>query len=160
MQLSFNEQSELLDKYRSEVRKLDFERSYILGLIRSLEAGLKQPTTPEEADEVQPLDLGTVTPAEERVKRSAKPRQQQYYGFKLSEWDHLMLDTLEKADQPMNSGSLLEVFETYCAEKNYTLDDKQLRNALSRTVHKLANIKNVVKKEDFPGKGFCYSMPE
>jgi hypothetical protein len=53
---------------------------------------------------------------------------------------------------------MLEQFEAYNDGLEKPLDDKQLRNALSRTVHKLANLKDVVIKESFSGKGFIYSL--
>ncbi|NJN78495.1 MAG: hypothetical protein HC803_09365, partial [Saprospiraceae bacterium] len=59
---------------------------------------------------------------------------------------------------PMNSAALLEIFENENKTLAKPLDDKQLRNALSRTVHKLANKQDAVLKENFGGKGFLYSL--
>jgi len=159
-QLSFLEKRELLEKYRSDLRKVDFERNYLQSLIDRLERELQIPSKSTTGKHVSTItNKVTYTP---RVKSNAtapnNTERLRRYGFKLAKWDHLMLDILEGTTEPMNSGTMLEEFEAYNKALEKPLDDKQLRNALSRTVHKLANIKDVVIKENFSGKGFIYSL--
>ncbi len=159
-QLSFLEKRELLEKYRSDLRKVDFERNYLQSLIDRLERELQIPSTPSK----QSFSTSTTSKVSYTPRKPSTPTTQDQkdrirrYGFKMAKWDHLMLDILERTTEPMNSGTMLEQFEAYNDGLEKPLDDKQLRNALSRTVHKLANLKDVVIKESFSGKGFIYSL--
>ncbi len=159
-QLSFLEKRELLEKYRSDLRKVDFERNYLQSLIDRLERELQIPskTSTNSSASVASKKVTYTPRATSNVVVPGHTERLQRYGFKLAKWDHLMLDILEGTTEPMNSGTMLELFEKYNNKLESPLDDKQLRNALSRTVHKLANIKDVVIKETFSGKGFVYSL--
>lgn len=156
-QLNFLERRELLEKYRSDLRKVDFERDYLVSLITRLENELQIPSVTTERVAAPVRNTRTVQRSAPKVSvaKSGGPRR---YGFKLSDWDEVMLDALNNNSEPMNSGSLLEIFEDANNQLENPLDEKQLRNALSRTVHKLANKKDVILKENFGGKGFLYRM--
>lgn len=171
--LNFLERRELLEKYRSDLRKVDFERNYLTQLIQQLENELQIPSAATTAPQrniqyAAPKTTKTTTTATKAPKQKRNYskssssedalEKQRVYGVKLSAWDILMLDTLENITEPLNSGSLLEIFEAKNASLTKSLDDKQLRNALSRTVHKLANKKDIVLKDNFAGKGFLYTL--
>jgi hypothetical protein len=169
--LSFLERRELLEKYRSDLRKVDFERDYLTQLIQRLENELQIPSTQMAAPQQQRAYSAPKTVAAPAAAKAPKKtrsyskssgadtlEKQRAYGIKLSSWDVLMLNTLENITEPLNSGSLLEIFEAENASLSKPLDDKQLRNALSRTVHKLANKKDIVLKDNFAGKGFLYTL--
>jgi hypothetical protein len=168
--LNFLEKRELLEKYRSDLRKVDFERNYLTQLIQQLESELQIPSTAAPQRNVQYTAPKAATSASASAKAPKQKRsysksnsediaaKQQTYGIKLSHWDVLMLDTLENITEPLNSGSLLEIFEAKNDSLAKPLDDKQLRNSLSRTVHKLANKKDIVLKDNFAGKGFLYTL--
>jgi|GEM_PF-3195951 len=168
--LNFLERRELLEKYRSDLRKVDFERNYLTQLIQQLENELQIPSAATTAPQrniqyAAPKTTTTATKAPKQKRNYSKSsssedalEKQRVYGVKLSAWDILMLDTLENITEPLNSGSLLEIFEAKNASLTKSLDDKQLRNALSRTVHKLANKKDIVLKDNFAGKGFLYTL--
>jgi len=157
--LSFLERRELLEKYRSDLRKVDFERDYLVSLITRLENELQIPSVTTQRVAAPPKTTRTAQrPVATRPAATKSKGGPKRYGFKLSNWDEVMLDALSSITEPMNSGALLEIFEDANSQLENPLDDKQLRNALSRTVHKLANKKDVVLKENFGGKGFLYSM--
>lgn len=168
--LNFLERRELLEKYRSDLRKVDFERNYLTQLIQQLENELQIPSAATTAPQrniqyAAPKTTTIATKAPKQKRNYSKSsssedalEKQRVYGVKLSAWDILMLDTLENITEPLNSGSLLEIFEAKNASLTKSLDDKQLRNALSRTVHKLANKKDIVLKDNFAGKGFLYTL--
>jgi hypothetical protein len=167
--LNFLEKRELLEKYRSDLRKVDFERNYLTQLILQLENELQIPSAvaPQQRN-VQYSAPRTAAAAASKAPKQKRSylksnsedalKKQEFYGIKLSSWDVLMLDTLENITEPLNSGSLLEIFEAKNESLAKPLDDKQLRNALSRTVHKLANKKDVILKDNFEGKGFLYTL--
>ena len=162
--LSFLEQRELLEKYRSDLRKVDFERNYLMTLIQQLESELQIPSMPQAKSTVAPMRNIVISKPTKPTRPYTKSNsaktldKQRFYGFKLSDWDVLMLESLETTSDALNSSALLDVFEARNAILPKPFDDKQLRNALSRTVHKLANKKDVVFKENFPGKGFLYTL--
>ena len=160
-QLNFLEKRELLEKYRSDLRKVDFERNYLTSLILQLETELQIPSKPTVHSVPKVQNTVANKPATRPYTKSNSTNtlnKQRFYGFKLSDWDVLMLETLENTTEPLNSSALLEIFEERNASLPKPFDDKQLRNALSRTVHKLANKKDVVFKETFAGKGFLYTL--
>ena len=160
--LSFLEKRELLEKYRSDLRKVDFERNNLAQIIARLEKELHLPAGAATEDAPATRTAAVSAPKAPRAytKSSSEntAQKQETYGIKLSDWDVLMLNTLETITEPLNSGALLEIFEAANADLPKPLDEKQLRNALSRTVHKLANKKDIVLKENFPGKGFLYTL--
>ncbi len=184
--LNFLEKRELLEKYRSDLRKIDFERDYLTSIIERIEKELQLPVgTTSVVTEVEQVKVVTPAPAPvvvtTPVEKVAKPvavkaatpqvrttpskpesvqlkKGERFYGFKLSAWDTLMLEILENTAEPLNSSALLDIFENKNNSLAKPLDDKQLRNALSRTVHKLANKKDVVLKQEFEGKGFLYTL--
>ena len=168
--LSFLEKRELLEKYRSDLRKVEFERDYLTSLISRLENERQIPTvTAQKAtDTVQftqsvapskPAKVlkQTVEQSDQRSS-SKKSKVSSEFGFKVSKWDDVMLKALSKAQKPLNAGALLEAFEIANSKLAEPLDDKQLRNALSRTVNKLANKRDTVRKQNFGGKGYLYSL--
>ena len=145
--LSFLERRELLEKYRSDLRKVNFERDYLVSLITRLENELQIPSVTTERI-ATPTRTATRT-VQRSTPKSFAPQNNggpKRYGFKLSDWDEVMLDALNGVTDSMNSGALLEIFEDANNQLENPLDEKQLRNALSRTVHKLANKKDVVLK--------------
>lgn len=157
--LSFLEKRELLEKYRSDLRKVEFEREYLVSLITRLENELQIPSvTTNRVSAPGRTPSRTVQRSTPNISKTPNQGSSRRFGFKLSNWDEVMLDALNGISEPMNSGALLEIFENANNQLESPLDDKQLRNALSRTVHKLANKKDVVLKENFGGKGFLYSM--
>lgn len=162
--LSFLEKRELLEKYQSDLRKVDFERNYLISLIQRLEGELQIPSITTERNTsvraaVAARPAGVVQRTTPKVSLPvSNGNTQRFYGFKLSHWDILLLDAIKDREEPLNSGALLEIFEAKNATFDKPLDDKQLRNALSRTVHKLANKKDAILKVEFPGKGFLYSL--
>lgn len=170
--LSFLEKRELLEKYRSDLRKVEFERDYLTSLILRLENELQIPTaTAQKANDTVHYTQSVAQPVSKPVKvakQAAVPSEQKAsgkksklsseYGFKISKWDDVMLKALSNAQKPLNAGALLEAFESANSKLAEPLDDKQLRNALSRTVNKLANKRDTVKKQNFGGKGYLYSL--
>lgn len=170
--LSFLEKRELLEKYRSDLRKVEFERDYLTSLISRLENELQIPTvTAQKATDTVHFTQSAakhvskpakaikqaVVPSEQR-NSSKKSKVSSEFGFKISKWDDVMLKALSNAQKPLNAGALLEAFEIANSKLAEPLDDKQLRNALSRTVNKLANKRDTVKKQNFGGKGYLYSL--
>ncbi len=170
--LSFLERRELLEKYRSDLRKVEFERDYLLSLISRLEDELQIPqVTAQKATEIthyaaQPVVkmVKAAKPPKQVVQSSEsrssvkKSKASNDYDFKISKWDDVMIKALSNSEKPLNAGALLKAFENANKKMAEPLDDKQLRNALSRTFNKLANKRDTVRKQNFGGKGYLYSL--
>lgn len=91
-------------------------------------------------------------------KRGRKPNQK-VGGYRLSEWDNLIINGIKSADRALIKSELLELaFAKNNAEK-LGMDEQELNVKISQSLHKLANRRDDLVKVSFPGRGFAYAIP-
>jgi hypothetical protein len=81
-------------------------------------------------------------------------------GYRLSEWDSFIINSLKKANKVLVNSDLMELGKEKVKKEKLKLDDIQLRGKLNRSIHKLANKRGKLVKVDFPGKGFAYGLED
>ncbi|MCB0683730.1 MAG: hypothetical protein KDC32_22930 [Saprospiraceae bacterium] len=81
-------------------------------------------------------------------------------GYRLSDWDTMILDGLASRQKVMISADLLELGKKKVANENLGLDEKQIQGKINRSLQKLANKRGVLSKTDYPGKGHAYGLAE
>lgn len=164
------EVKELIARYESELRKMSFQRQMVVKAVTELENMLG---LPNNHTNIPPLPVATVavpqtqtavvsTPNIPKVEQTAiatrtdtiKPKN----GFKLTKWDKFIIYMIQDAEEGVPTIKLLNMFRQKNISLNLEMDDRQVRGKLSRSLHKLANQKNALNKEDYDGKGYVYTI--
>jgi len=176
--LTTQEITELVRKYQSEVRKLEYQILKTKETIEDLQnrMGTSKITHPlDTTDHLEKLQKrpgrpastqNRTEPAQETARPAAKtaaaskriPKKRT--GYRLSEWDKFIINNLEDAQQVLINSQLMELAKEKVERDNLKLDDIQLRGKLNRSIHKLANKRGELIKVDYPGKGFAYGLSE
>lgn len=79
-------------------------------------------------------------------------------GYRLSEWDQFILQTLADTGHVLINSELMDMaFEKSKSEK-LNLTQEEVRGKMVRSIHKLANKRGAIIKAPFPGKGFAYGL--
>ncbi len=79
-------------------------------------------------------------------------------GYRLSDWDNVLLQALQKAGKPIKKNDIDGVFKSNPIVTREKLNDDMLYSKVSRVIHKLANKRGLIRKEDSEGKGFAYAL--
>lgn len=176
------EVKDLIRKYKSELRKLEFQSHKIQSTIEELEASLPeedavlatvQMTTAEgdvapkaaksgkakEAEKPKAKSKAAPKPKKGRkVKGAARPKKEKGQvtrQTRLNEWDQFVLDTIEKAGQAMINPELQEAIEK---SDQFKVGEEKISTKLNQTLHKLANKKKLLKKVKHSGRGYAYAL--
>jgi len=79
-------------------------------------------------------------------------------GYRLSEWDNFVLDSLENFGKVMINSELYDLALQKNEADKMGLTDEDVRGKLVRSIHKLANKRMEIAKAPFPGKGYAYGL--
>lgn len=94
-------------------------------------------------------------------ERTLKDEESTPKGYRLSDWDLFIINTIKKSGRVMVNFELMEKALARVKREKMDLDEMALRGKLNRSIHKLTNRRgDLVKVEDYPGKGFAYGLPE
>jgi len=86
----------------------------------------------------------------------ASPKRKSH---KLSEWDQIMIRSLEKAGAPLRKADLDEAFKRHPLAKQSKMSAEDVYIKVARVIHKLANVRKMLKKVNVEGKGYAYALP-
>lgn len=112
----------------------------------------KKPGRPKKA-------VSSSTATKTPKKRGRKPNQK-LGGYRLSEWDQLIVDGITKAGKALVKNELLDLAEAKNKEDNLKMDMQAINVKISQSLHKLANRRDDLVKVPFPGRGFAYALAE
>jgi hypothetical protein len=79
-------------------------------------------------------------------------------GYRLSDWDQVLIEAVNKARQPLKKTELDALFQGHDLAKKAKMDDEAVYTKVSRVLHKLANKRGILKKVPTEGKGFAYTL--
>ncbi|MCB0640484.1 MAG: hypothetical protein KDC44_02555 [Phaeodactylibacter sp.] len=179
--LTAQEIAELVRKYQSEVRKLEYQILKTQETIDDLQGRLGSskiesvaPTITVIEPEAQKKRRGrprknmaeetTVSsPMPDQAVASASPKRsipKKKTGYRLSDWDKFIIENLEHAQHVLINSQLMDMAKQRVDDENMGLSDVQLRGKLNRSIHKLSNKRGELVKVDYPGKGFAYGLSE
>ncbi|MFZ2897587.1 MAG: hypothetical protein WA004_03130 [Saprospiraceae bacterium] len=114
----------------------------------------------------RPKKEATAAAAEPVKKKESKIRtlqdeESQPKGYRLSDWDLFIINTIRKSGRVMITAELMDKALTRVKREKMDMDEVSLRGKLNRSIHKLSNRRgDLVKVEEYPGKGFAYGVPE
>lgn len=93
--------------------------------------------------------------------RTLQDEESQPKGYRLSDWDLFIINTIRKSGRVMITSQLMDKALSRVKKEKLDLDEVSLRGKLNRSIHKLTNRRgDLVKVEEYPGKGFAYGVPE
>jgi hypothetical protein len=93
--------------------------------------------------------------------RTLQDEESQPKGYRLSDWDLFIVNTIRKSGRVMITSELMDKALSRVKKEKMDLDEVALRGKLNRSIHKLSNRRgDLVKVEEYPGKGFAYGVPE
>ena len=76
-------------------------------------------------------------------------------GYKLSDWDKFIINTIDKADKPLINSELLDSAANADLAKGMKEDDVKVK--ISQSIHKLANKRKTLAKTRYEGRGYAYA---
>lgn len=100
------------------------------------------------------------TPKKESKIRTLKDEESKPKGYRLSDWDLFILNTLKKSGKVLVNSELMDKALARVKKEKLDMDEMSLRGKLNRSIHKLSNKRGDLVKVDYPGKGFAYGLPE
>jgi hypothetical protein len=90
-------------------------------------------------------------------KRGRKPNQK-VGGYRLSEWDALIVDGIKQAGRALIKPELLSLAEQKNKAEKLGMDDAAINVKISQCLHKLSNRRDDLVKVSYPGRGFAYAL--
>lgn len=90
-------------------------------------------------------------------KRGRKPNQK-LGGYRLSDWDTMIVDGITTAGKALIKSELLDLAAQKNSAEKLGLDEQALNVKISQSLHKLANRRDDLVKVSFPGRGFAYAL--
>ncbi len=104
---------------------------------------------PGRPPKAKSASTGTKSSSTGRKKRVVKGG-----GYKLSDWDKFLIHTIQQSSSPMINKEILAVAK----EKYKNESESNLSGKISRSIHKLANKRKVLKKHKYEGRGYAYTV--
>lgn len=194
MNLSILEIKDLINRYQSEVSKLEFQLARTRQTIEELKtlipkkkaetaaalAALKNSSESGTASQERMQDHAVNGDAEtlsyaqsknyiveeravsalESAMSKAQRRNARSSGYRLSAWDMVIINGIEKAQRPLTNTELFTLFREKRDTEGLNGTDDQLRGRLNRSLHKLANKRGILVKMDKEGRGFAYGLDQ
>lgn len=173
---------DLLNEYHSELRKMKQKMVFVKAKIAELEAQLegvklksRRPRLETGADdEILETEAVAETPAAPKTpgKRGRKPKNvnsgeaaqmpavKQRRQRSLSNWDHMVIESLREKGKALASADLYASFESKVKEAGIFEAEDKLKFKLNQILVKLSNKRGELAKVAYPGRGFAYALPE
>ena len=81
-------------------------------------------------------------------------------GYKLSEWDQFIINSLQNKKKTLINTELLTLAQKKAKKEGRSFDSDYAKGKLNRSLHKMANKRGDIIKTRYDGKGFAYGLPE
>jgi hypothetical protein len=161
--LSNNEIDELVNSYKSSLKKMRFQIVQVTETINQLQAMKKERI---EAKEVKALEKEQAVKVKATRKKTAKkkaPKRRKKRvtsGYRLSEWDQFLIDTIKENNLPMSTAELQEAATRMVTEKRLEMTEEDIKGKIARSLQKLANRRKDLGKAPGRGKGYVYGLSD
>lgn len=173
--LSSGEIQDLINKYQSELKKLEFQTEEIVATIDGLKKWL---ASVESREKIVLAKVGkkkksaakiSMEPAVKRkrgrpskkVKKVAPgaKKEKAAKGYKLSDWDNWVISSIKDKGQPLITQEIIDTVKAKAQESGLSSSDKEVKNKVTRSLQKLANRRGDIMKVPYKGKGHAYAIP-
>ena len=81
-------------------------------------------------------------------------------GYRLSEWDHFIIDSLKSARMTLVNHDFFKLAANRVKAQGLEMTKSQLHGKINRSIHKLTHKREMIKKINFSGKGYAYALNE
>lgn len=147
---------DLLNDYKSELKKLKYKTDSVKYRIAELEDQLK---VKREEMRVKATQTGEIfkrrgrPPKPEFMKQVRKP-------YPLSDWDRFILDGIKDAGKVLINQEIMDNMINGAKEKGIFKDLSDVKIKLNQHLVKLANRRGDLVKVKYKGRGHAYAMKE
>ncbi len=139
---------DILHEYQGEIRKLRVKEEFVKEKIQDLNQKLKDlREAKEHKDKPQVQQERKLAPKAKRV-------------FKLSEWDKMIMNALERANKVLINQEIHDRIQEEARVKGLYGNEKKAKAKLNQCLIKLANRRGDLVKVRFKGRGYAYALPE
>lgn len=159
--LSVNEIDELISAYRSSLKKMRYQINQVNDTIKGLEDMKAEKLEPKEVKvKVKQKPDVKKKPGKpgRKPKRGRKPLRTP--GYKLSDWDEFLIQTIRENNKPMTSAELIDAALEMVKKENMNVDEVAVKGKIARSLQKLANKRGTLGKGSSAGKGYVYGLGE
>jgi hypothetical protein len=187
LKLGSSDIKQLLANYESRSRQLQFELDHTKNMIRNLKSALPtiEQAEAEQAAILVELEANTQIAAPEAIaqpaaKRRGRPakkknaeakpqaakvqekqeRKERASGYRLSEYDELVFKALRDTDHAMINAQIVAFIEQDKAAQGENPGTEEIQTMVVRSLQKLANRRDDIKKVSYEGRGMAYALPE
>lgn len=121
---------------------------------------IEKPAVEKKAAEPKKRGRKATVKAETKPAKTTGRKARVTKGYRLSDWDEFLINTLHNSQQVMVTSAFIDAFKTQRPDLVKKMDAQDLGSKVQRTIHKLANTRKLLAKTQYPGKGFAYGLPE
>lgn len=189
LRLGSSDVKQLLANYESRQRQLQFELDHTKNMIRNLKTALPaiEQTEAEQAailvdfeadtqvlpaEVAQPATKRRGRPAKEKkaegtpkapkvkAKKESKESKERASGYRLSEYDELVFKALRDTDHALINSQIVNFIQQDKAAQGENVTEDEVQTMVVRSLQKLANRRDDIKKVPYEGRGMAYALPE
>lgn len=148
---------DLINDYKSELRKLNYKADICEGRIQELESQLKS-TKSYGRPLVQAEESININGEQKRKqrKKETKPRKP----YPLSMWDKIILESITQNNHATLSKDIYDQSFDKAKELGIFVDEEKAKAKINQCLVKLANRRSDLVKVKYAGRGYAYSFPE
>lgn len=171
--LSSSEIHDLINKYQSELKKLEFQTEEILSTIAELQDWLDSVEQNEKAALDKMSKKKRIASNGIKKRRGRPPlrekdtskttiiqeKKQPKKGYKLSNWDKWVISGISQNGKPQITQGIVDSVKAMALEAGVKTSDEETRNKVIRSLQKLANRRGDLVKVPYKGKGYAYAIP-
>ncbi len=117
----------------------------------------EEPSEPETIIVRKPPKKTTAKTTRKKVKAAGKPAKK---GYRLSDWDNFMVNTLKEHNTALVTGEFLSLAKEKVDQEGKIMSDGEIRGKINRSIQKLANKRGLMRKVPHKGKGYAYALAE
>ena len=96
---------------------------------------------------------------EAKVKPKKEPKERAS-GYRLSEYDELVFQALRDTDHALINSQIVAFIEQQKAAQGENPGEEEIQTMVVRSLQKLANRRDDIKKVPYEGRGMAYALPE
>ncbi len=182
--LSSSEIQDLINKYQSELKKLEFQTEGIVSTITELQDWLDSVEQSEKSalskmsKKKRIAPLRSTLPAGVKRKRGRPPRKDKKTsekaiisekkqtkkeelkkGYKLSNWDKWVISGITQNGKPQITQEIIDSVKVMTQDAGVKSTEEEIKNKVIRSLQKLANRRGDLIKVPYKGKGYAYAVP-
>lgn len=143
--LSEKDIDQLLNQYRSERRRLSFQLETVRQAIKDLK-GVRRPTPADSISGAPVIKRGPGRPRKTEagtIGHSAKPgrrkkRQIKDGGYRLSDWDSMVIDTISRTDRLLPKEEILKNAIDWAKKEHPEMSEADVEAKITRVLQKLS----------------------